>query len=97
MSVFGRFNLNYARTPLFRSRRAAMREAQARKEEEQRAKQREGMELLAKALQEKAEGSEKAAQRRRRWRVDHEGEVLGLLIFVLITLQTNMYTYTNSI
>lgn len=58
-----------------------MGEARARKEEGQRAKQREGMELLARALQEKAGDKEKAAQRRRRWRADHEVEIPSRAIF----------------
>ena len=42
-----------------------MAEAQARKEEDQRAKQREGLEFVARAQREVAEDREKAAERRR--------------------------------
>jgi hypothetical protein len=51
-----------------------MTDAQARREEAQQAKQREGLELVAKARGEIAEDREKVVERRRRWRADHEGK-----------------------
>lgn len=59
-----------------------MAEAQARKEEDQRAKQREGLEFVARAQREVAEDREKAAERRRRWRADHKGEMFGVGLVV---------------
>lgn len=57
-----------------RSRRAAMIEARARKEEAQHAKQQEGLALLAKAQEEAAEAKKRAAEQRQRWRADYQGK-----------------------